>query len=89
MLAMLFSMPAPWEKDFGANGSILMNLKALSDMTKSAPKPKPNPKEGIKNPPSSRLYLLGFIPLYKITYREQQTVFKLFNFLPLLTLKKV
>ncbi|MBR3675745.1 MAG: Stealth CR1 domain-containing protein [Alphaproteobacteria bacterium] len=41
-----------------------------------------------RDPNSCRVYLFKIIPLYKITYRKQKTVFKLFNFLPLFNVKK-
>ena len=42
-----------------------------------------------RDPNSCRVYLFKVIPLYKITYRKQQTVFKLFNFLPLFKMQKI
>lgn len=87
LLAMLFPMPAIWEKDFGVNGSILLQIKSLNSKPVVTNKPTVVIKQ--KNPPSLRLYLFGFIPLYKITYREQQTIFKLFNFLTLFKFKRV
>ena len=109
LLAMLFPMPAAWEKDFGINGSILLNMKLLPNSVKSATlKPttaKPANRGwflkkyvlgvlGIpflkirRDPNSCRVYLFKLIPLYKITYRKQKTVFKLFNFLPLFNVQK-
>ena len=57
----------------------------------SAPNPKPQsaPKAIQKNPPSRRVYLFGFIPLYKITYRNNKITFKLFNFLTLFKSEKI
>lgn len=83
----------------------LWDLGSYGDAPKPAPTPTPapvikqNPKPVAKpaplinivpkNPPSYRAYLFGFIPLYKITYRNNKTIFKLFNFLPLFKSEKI
>lgn len=50
-------------------------------------KPAPTPKPVAKKC-SRRVYLFGFIPLYKITYRKQAKSFKLFNFITLFKVRE-
>lgn len=102
-LAALFPIKQDWEKNYGTNGSllnsqILASLHNKKDGKKHKKKWFDNkyvwsflglPFLNIRNNPNSlRVYLFKIIPLYKITYRKEQTVFKLFNFLTLFKLKK-